>query len=479
MWSQERSEFSLAPTLGWLALAVIVGVFVLDGNLVAVTGRLTADRSAALAPGTVGLFATSAHSGAPAEPPAEPIDETGSTGDETEVAAAPASDPASAGAGKAPASPLSEPCRDSDATLCQQRALDTFRLALTKSRSGQLGRALRLSLFGDSVVATDEIPAQLRHRAIADLGDGGPGFIFAHEPHRFCLHNAIAQSHSGSWSSFAVSMNGVRDRWYGFGGSTAQTSDGTVTTRIKALPATRIAVHYLAQPRGGTMQVMGDRESTPLLDIDSRAPAAEAAVARAEVSAGVHTLALRTTGSVRLFGLVLERDRGAVVDNLGIVSVTAKNFVRNDGSHWASQIRLRQPDLVMVMMGANESTWLQGGSAEMRDYATRFAALLAPIRDAGAACLVISPLDQVEVREGSIVARKLASRLVEAQRSAATSAGCAFFDTLAWMGGPGSAVRWRRKNWLGGDYVHLTRKGSEKLGDALYQSLFAAEATAP
>jgi lysophospholipase L1-like esterase len=170
--------------------------------------------------------------------------------------------------------------------------------------------------------------------------------------------------------------------------------------------------------------------------------------------------------------MVLERDRGAVVDNLGIVSVTAKNFTRNDRAHWISQVRARQPDLVMVMMGANEAQWLQGGAAEMREYTARFSELLAPIREGGAPCLVISPLDQVEVNEGNIVSRKIAPRLVEAQRAAAAVAGCGFFDTLAWMGGPGSAVRWRRRGWLGGDYIHLTKKGSEKLGDALYRALF-------
>jgi lysophospholipase L1-like esterase len=376
------------------------------------------------------------------------------------------------------AAPLFDPCVEGEGAGCQH-ALDPFRAALARSRKGDLGRPLRLSLFGDSVVATDEIPGRLRHRVVAELGDGGPGFVYAHAPHRFCAHGAITRSPSGSWTSYAVSMASVRDRFYGYGGATAQTAGGSVTTKIKGEPATHIAVHYLAQPRGGQLQILRDREETPLATVDSRAETAAPAVALAEVAEGAHSVALRTTGNVRLFGLVLERDRGAVVDNLGIVSVTAKNFSRNDHAHWASQIRARQPDLVMLMLGANEAQWLQGGIEEMREYTERYTELLAPIRTAGSACLVISPLDQVEITNGRVASRKISPRLVEAQRAAAISAGCGFFDSLSWMGGPGSAARWRRRSWLSGEYIHLTRKGSEQLGDALFTALFRSPVGSP
>jgi lysophospholipase L1-like esterase len=461
---------------------------VLDGSVGALTGRLTAPRVEPLAHSALGALAPGA------DPVGEPagVAAAAPSGERTPVAGAAGADlgadepagadelalagaePAGAGGATATAKvdPLVDPCLDGSEAACKARALDGFRAALGKSRKGDLGRPLRLSMFGDSVVATDEIPARLRHRAAAELGDGGPGFVYAHPPHRFCAHEAITRSSTGSWTSYAVSMATVRDRLYGFGGATAQTSDGSVTTKIKGEPATHIAVHYLAQPRGGQLGVFRDREDTPLATVDTRVEAAAPAVATAEVAGGARSVALRATGNVRLFGLVLERDRGAVVDNLGIVSVTAKNFSRNDHSHWSSQIRARQPDLVLVMIGANEAQWLTGGSNEMSDYTARYTALLAPIRAGGSECLVVSPLDQVEVIEGRVVSRKIAPRLVAAQRAAAVAAGCGFFDTLAWMGGPGSAARWRRRSWLSGDYIHLTRRGSEQLGDALFDALF-------
>lgn len=504
----DHPGLTLAPILGWLTLVVVAGVFVLDGGVGALTGRLTTPRTESAAHNALGSLAPTADPHA-----ALNLDGEVRAADGDALAAAPSlapggdgegdgegdaeipagnralaeADPSNLGTAAAgvttaaaatklsPAEALFDPCVRGSEASCQARALDGFRAALAKGRQGQLGRPLRMSLYGDSVVATDEIPGRLREKAVAELGDGGPGFVYAHQPHRFCSHEKITRNSTGSWQSFAVSLTpSLRDRLYGFGGATAQTDDGSVTTRIKGEPATHIAVHYLQQLRGGRLELYRDRQAEPLVTVDSKAEEVAPAVARAEVAEGAHQVVLKIDGNVRLFGLVLERDRGAVVDNLGIVSVTAKNFSRNERAHWASQIKARQPDLVMLMIGANEAQWLQGGAKEMLDYTERFTELLAPIRQGGAECLVISPLDQVEVSDGRVVSRKISTRIVAAQREAAVAAGCGFFDSLAWMGGPGAAARWRRRAWLSGDYIHLTRKGSEQLGDALFSALFSA-----
>lgn len=484
MLAPSRSELSLAPTLGYLALAVIAGVFVVDGNLHALSGRLLAPRQAALATTVIAggarpqqdledpelgeLGAAGNDDGGSTE-----AGEAGESAPAHELAAAPE---AAAGTAAAPQPLLLESCIEGSHASCKQHSLDSFRAALAKARAGSLGRPLRLSMFGDSVVATDEIPGRLRQRMSAELGDGGPGFVFAQPPHRFCSHAAISRSSQGTWSTYAVSSTGVRDRLYGFGGSTAQTAGGGFGARVKGEPVTRVAVHYLSAPRGGALSVLGDDPSTPLATVETREAQATARVAQVAVPGGAQRISVRSDGVMRLFGVVLERDSGAVVDNLGIVSVTAKNFVRNDRAHWAEQVGARAPDLVLVMIGANEAQWLTGGANEMAEYTEQFTAALAPIRKGKAACLVVAPLDQVEVREAAIVSRKVAARMAEAQRAAAAAAGCAFFDTLRWMGGSGSAVRWRRRGWLGGDYIHLTRKGSDKLGDALFAELFGPAA---
>ena len=83
-------------------------------------------------------------------------------------------------------------------------------------------------------------------------------------------------------------------------------------------------------------------------------------------------------------------------------------------------------------------------------------------------CLLVGPGDWPrERRDGTLRTRPRLEGIVQAQRVEADVAGCAFFDTLAWMGGPLSMERWMAEGLALGDRVHLTDAGYERLGDAL------------
>jgi hypothetical protein len=63
--------------------------------------------------------------------------------------------------------------------------------------------------------------------------------------------------------------------------------------------------------------------------------------------------------------------------------------------------------------------------------------------------------------------------LIAAQRQAAIDQGCAFYSTYDWMGGRGAAAKWFRKGLVGSDFQHLSRKGANKLSEALFGTLMA------
>ncbi|MBM4291588.1 MAG: hypothetical protein FJ138_09190, partial [Deltaproteobacteria bacterium] len=75
----------------------------------------------------------------------------------------------------------------------------------------------------------------------------------------------------------------------------------------------------------------------------------------------------------------------------------------------------------------------------------------------------------------------LLSPIVEAQRRVAAREGCAFYDTLAAMGGEGAMWRWAcaRPRWAQLDLVHLSAQGYAALGAHVAQSLTAALSGAP
>ena len=131
---------------------------------------------------------------------------------------------------------------------------------------------------------------------------------------------------------------------------------------------------------------------------------------------------------------------------------------------------------MVLAYGTNES----GDEQPMAAYEQQLVEALGRIASAApsASCLLLGPPDRALKTAGAwrTAARLLA--IVESQRKVAEAAGCAFFDQLEAMGGPGSMVKWasEAKPRARRDYVHLTREGYVELGEALGNELLRAYA---
>ncbi len=466
---------------------VTVAIVWADGGVTAIADRLTSP------PGSSEAAPTGPDFGSPAE-----TDDDGDSyaaadnGDATGAASATGGGTSGAASAATVPSALDNPCVDRTATPsggaagpgragtvagddahCKRHALDGFYRAVSDEKAGTLGRAVRVSWYGDSIVADDALPGRLRVRLQAELGDGGPGFVFAVPPHTFCAHDAITRSISGTWYPHAISTLQTGDGFYGVGGSTAETGDGHSTIKLVKGKVTNVELYYLAQPGGGTAKVSAD--GTELITATTRGDAKQPGYVAAKVDGGASKFEISAAGRVRLFGIDLENDKGAVVDNLGIVSVNVKSWGVADPDHWASELAHRHADLVMIMIGANEAEWLGPSDQDTKHYQEHYEKVLAPIRKGlpDGSCLVVSPTDQAESKDGGYPSRPVMPVLVAAQRSAAHAQGCAFFSTYDWMGGKGSAAKWFRRGYVGSDFQHLSHKGANLLSDAIYDALFA------
>jgi len=453
MAAPDRS-WTVAPTLLWFTGCLVIALCVFDGGVQALADRFTARREPAAPPAAGPAFAA-----APAEvaevredePPAPPI----------------------AGTDRRKILSLEDACVDGTPERCKRWAMDGFYRAIGEAKQGTLGRAVRVSWYGDSVIATDAIPGRLRTLLQGELGDGGPGFVYVVPPHRFCGHEAITRSSTGSWIAHAISTTQTADGLYGVGGSTAETDDGRATIKLTVGTASQVELYYLAQPHGGSAALAADGKT--IMTVETRHDRKQAGYASARIEGGARRFDLTTTGKVRVFGIDLENATGAVVDNLGVVSVNVKSFDANNPAHFEAELAHRSADLVMIMIGANEAQWLGPTDHDTRDYAAHYTKLLAEVRGArpDAACLVVSPTDQAEAKDGGYPSRPVMPVLVAAQRSAALAQGCAFYSTYDWMGGKGSAAQWFRKGLVGTDFQHLSRKGANKLSESVFGALMA------
>ena len=364
---------------------------------------------------------------------------------------------------------LDDPCTDGEE--CRHHALDGFRAALDAQRDHKADHALRISYFGDSLTADDQITNGLRKRLQALVGDGGPGFVFAAPPHPYCEHRAVARAVSEGWIAHGVSTVVPPDHLLGLGGS-AETDEGGTIRFVPTGAVASIDVHYLAQPHGGRLDLVADGKL--VTTIETAADKKTGSFTSQSLPEGAKRIELRARGHVRLFGATLEAKAGAVVDNLGVVNATAKQMRNNNlEAHWHNQLAHRAPDLVVVMYGTNEAEWIRPRGAAMAEHEKLFGELLATVRAASpnATCLVVSPLDQLEWHEDKMPPRESIPAMVEAQHRAATANGCAFWDVYTWMGGKGASRSWYKRGLVVKDFQHPTSEGADRLADALFRGL--------
>jgi len=450
-------SWTIAPTLLWFCACLVGGLYAFDGDVQALADRVTSRREPAPAVGPIVAAPTVVADADPKDetPVALPVPDTG---DRSRVGA------------------LEDVCLEGTPDKCKRWGMDGFYKAVGANKDKKLGRPVRVSWYGDSVVATDAIPARLRARMQGELGDGGPGFVYVVPPHRFCHHEGVNRTNDGEWRTHAISTLPTADAMYGVGGSTAETfGGGGASFKLVAGTATNVELYYVAQPKGGTATVKADGEEILKAETAGETKAAGHATG---TTPAAKKFELVTRGKVRVYGIDLENASGAVVDNFGIVSVHAKNFAARNIDDFQAELGHRSADLMLVMIGANEAQWLSPGDRAMKDYQAHFEKAIAPLRKGrpDGTCLVVSPLDQAEAKDDTYVSRPVMPRLVEAQRKAAQSVGCAFFSTYDWMGGKGSAAKWFKKGMVGSDFIHLPKKGANKFADGVFDALMAGYA---
>jgi hypothetical protein len=290
--------------------------------------------------------------------------------------------------------------------------------------------------------------------------------VFAIPPNPDHRIGALKRTVGGEWTVNGVSTATAPDRLMGLGVGTAKSFGGTIRFKPEA-PVTSAEIYYLALPGGGSIVVRaGGVERT----IATSAATKQARFESIAIPAGAPRVELRATGSVRLYGVALETTRGIVVDNLGVKNATVKGLHKNRRDHWRKQLARRSPDLAVIMIGTNEVSWFPAKGRTIDEHGRVFRAVLETLREPGRACLVVSPLDQIDWRnEGK--PRPGVAAIIAVQRAAALELGCAFWDTRAWMGGDGSSRKWYRDGLLTNTMAHPTNRGADRIADALVTGL--------
>ncbi len=349
-------------------------------------------------------------------------------------------------------------------------SLSSFYEHLAALARGVATDHVRIAMYGDSNLTMDGITGQIRRHLQTGLGDGGHGWVSLARPWAWYQHEDVR--HSGTWRHFrqiSTSTDQIHDAHYGLANIAAEgygagaaawvataREGGPVGTR-----ASRFDVFYLKRPDGGDFDVVVDGKRT--MTVTTRGPAYASAFERFTLSDEAHEIrvVLAGHGSVRLFGVTLERETpGVVVDSLGAGALNFEQMAHVKSSTRTPMVERRGWNLVVFQLGTNmfalklHKQWAKAVLAEMR------AALPA------ASFMLVTPVDYLlDYNDAHSDPRIVA--VGEQLREVAAETGIAFWDFREAMGGDASIRSFIKKGLAEPDRVHLKKPGAELMADRM------------
>ena len=361
-------------------------------------------------------------------------------------------------------------------------SLDAFFTHLARTQRGEDGAVTRILHYGDSTIASDYVSGTVRRRLQARFGDAGHGFILIANPWEWYFHNDVAHGSAGEWKASRLAGPTAPDALYGLGGVSFTSYGGgvawfgTATRGDYGRRVSRFDLYYLEQPGGGEVEL--SVRGGPSVRLSTRGDAKVSRVQSLRVDDGDARLAVRAMGGgpVRLFGVALERDRpGVVYDALGSHAAMAAYWRWQKRDHWREQLALRDPALIVLQYGTNESDLWR---LDRDEYERALAHLVDELHEvaSGASLLLVAPLDRAEHRDGRLATKRVILELVAVQKRVAFTHGAGFWNTFEAMGAEGAMARWvRARPQLGGeDLTHPTPVGAEVIGDMLSDAIAEA-----
>ncbi|HEY0263911.1 MAG TPA: GDSL-type esterase/lipase family protein [Granulicella sp.] len=345
-----------------------------------------------------------------------------------------------------------------------------------RKAGGTPAGTVRILQFGDSHTAADIFTGQMRENIQQQFGDGGLGFQFAGHPFAGYKLAGSLRSQTAGWFTEGNKFNSLGDGDLGLGGLSISTNRPGESITLET-SCSKLELHYLQQAGGGriTFYDNGDEISTIATATEVEGDPNAAGTFSYACSPGQHDFQFTTDDQapVKLLGVVTEQP-GVTYECLGINGASAPLMLRWNQQLFTDYLKRRAPNLIVLAYGTNESSI--SSEDRLETYQQDFERILDTLHRVApeASVLVLGPADR-----GMAVRRAWkpfagTARIIEMQKEACRTHGCAYWDTRRRMGGFGSMAQWVTAGWAQPDRTHLTGTGYRALADALYADLIHA-----
>ncbi len=336
----------------------------------------------------------------------------------------------------------------------------------------------RILVFGNSLIASDRVTDIVRQRLQSRFGEGGRGIVYVDALKFFGRRTWTGRASDGWYAEYLTQYMGERPpAAYPLGvtgGHFVAFKEGASTTWSTG-GARQAELYWLDHERAPPFTLSVD--GRPLLRVKPKRTG-KAALTAIDLPRGARQLTFTTEGArAVVYGATLEQPTpGIVLDTIGIVAASANSYLKADEAVFADQLKMRDPSLIVFMLGGNEARRIDRGVFTKQQVHDDFIAFVERTRAAApnAACLTVGPIETVFVhtpRHKPFETRPYVDYVVQTERRLSLELGCGFIDLFAAMGGQGSLTKFDRRGYLHSDRIHPRGDGLDMLGELVADAL--------
>lgn len=347
---------------------------------------------------------------------------------------------------------------------------DSFFAALDSAKT----KSMRIIHYGDSQLEIDRITCEIREMLQEKFGGNGVGWlpIVNMSGHYTVNTSSKPELNYGLKYSFAEETK-PRSNHCGPYCNVAYLNGGSVTMNVnysgdKAYPHIQgfKRLKVFAGSNKATVKVTCNGVTREL------APTDGLRVANIDLSGdSLRSVNFTISGNANLYGVSVEGANGVTIDNVPMRGCTGTIFSDLNELELKDFFAKENVPLIILQFGGNAVPGLSKANIPQLMNLFRkqldFFHRIAP----KSKLLFIGPSDMATSTGGSYQSYKHLAEYNDSIRKTCVENGAAFWDMYAVMGGKNSMVSWVKNNLAGKDYIHFTRKGSEKIAKVFNTSL--------
>ncbi len=326
-------------------------------------------------------------------------------------------------------------------------------------------RHFRISVFGNSLIASDHIIDVIRDTFQHHFGDGGRGWMLADRMAEYGRRTRTGKYARG-FKTHNIAMGSFGEYPHGLAGvlhvapkhRSASATFFTKKEKIIRPFIESIHIEESHQPR-----LVGQDF---VMTIDSVKGHGQHSI---PIPEHVEKVKLTGKGGYVVHGLSLEMEQpGVIVDTFGVPAADFVTFEKRDPALVRKQLSALDSDLIIFSLGGNEIKRLAWGKRTLKKIEEGIEDRISEIRSIlpRAECIIIGPIENIYPlsQNPRYITRKQLKPINQLFKTKSLELGCAYWNTFEAMGGRGAIKKLAKRGWMHDDMVHPRRHGLDLIG---------------